>query len=168
VDNGIDFPHATQAIQIRRRRHRLDQPKRFTTETVYAVADMHPHQARPDHLATCIRGHWSIENKLHWVRDGTYDEDRSQIRTANGTQIMATLPRHRHRRAAPSRHHQHRRRQPPPRPQPPSLPVITRHHLMTLPGALALMIIFSFLTEAGEKSICDGASRPAFSWRWPY
>ncbi|WP_435825962.1 hypothetical protein [Micromonospora zamorensis] len=40
ISTGIDFPHATQAIQIRRRRRRLDQPKRFTTETVYAVTDL--------------------------------------------------------------------------------------------------------------------------------
>lgn len=37
------------------------------------------------------RGHWGIENRLHWVRDVTYDEDRSQIRTANGPPMMACL-----------------------------------------------------------------------------
>ncbi len=34
ISTGIDFPHAPQATQSRRRRRRLDQPKRFTTETV--------------------------------------------------------------------------------------------------------------------------------------
>jgi predicted transposase YbfD/YdcC len=29
---------------------------------------------------------------LHWIRDVTYDEDRSQIRTGNGLRIMAALP----------------------------------------------------------------------------
>jgi predicted transposase YbfD/YdcC len=91
VSTGIGFPNATQAIQIRRRRRRLDQPKRFTTETVYAITDLHVHQARPAQLATWIRGHWSIENKVHWVRDVTYDEDRSQIRTGTGPQVMAAL-----------------------------------------------------------------------------
>jgi hypothetical protein len=42
-------------------------------------------------LADWIRGHWGIENKTHWVRDVTYDEDRSQIRTGTGPQVMATL-----------------------------------------------------------------------------
>ena len=65
ISTGIDFPHAAQAIQIRRRRHRLDQPKRFTTETVYAITDLHAHQTKPAHLAGRIRGHWSIENKIH-------------------------------------------------------------------------------------------------------
>lgn len=91
VAAGIEFPHAAQAIQIRRRRRRLDEPGRFTTETVYAVTDLQAHQAKPWQLADWIRGHWSIENKTHWVRDVTYDEDRSQIRTGTGPQVMATL-----------------------------------------------------------------------------
>ncbi|WP_372495024.1 transposase [Micromonospora phytophila] len=49
------------------------------------------HQAKPAQLAAWIRGHWSIENTVHWVRDVTYDEDRSQIRTGTGPQVMATL-----------------------------------------------------------------------------
>lgn len=91
VSTGIAFPHAAQALQIRRRRRRLDEPKRFTTETVYAITDLHVHQAKPHQLAAWIRGHWSIENALHWVRDVTYDEDRSQIRTGTGPQVMAAL-----------------------------------------------------------------------------
>ncbi|WP_236145530.1 hypothetical protein [Verrucosispora sp. SN26_14.1] len=88
---GIDLPHAVQALQVRRRRHRLDQPKRFTTETVYAITDLRVHQAKPAQLASWIRNHWSIENKVHWVRDVTYDEDRSQIRIGTGPQVMAAL-----------------------------------------------------------------------------
>jgi predicted transposase YbfD/YdcC len=88
---GIDFPHAAQAIRIRRRRHDLDQPRRWTTETVYAITDLAAHHGKPDRLAGYVRGHWSIENKIHWVRDVTYDEDRSQIRTGTGPQVMAAL-----------------------------------------------------------------------------
>jgi predicted transposase YbfD/YdcC len=91
VQAGIGFPHAAQALQIRRRRHRLDQPKRFTTETVYAITNLRAHQARPAQLAAWIRRHWHIENQVHWVRDVTYDEDRSQIRTGTGPQVMAAL-----------------------------------------------------------------------------
>ncbi|GAB1643558.1 transposase [Krasilnikovia sp. MM14-A1259] len=85
------LPNAAQALQIRRRRRRLDQPKRFTTETVYAITDLQVHQAKPVQLAAWIRGHWSIENSIHWARDVTYDEDRSQIRTGTGPQVMAAL-----------------------------------------------------------------------------
>lgn len=91
IHAGIGFPYARQALQIRRRRHRLDQPKRFTTETVYAITDLRVHEAKPAQLAAWIRGHWHIENKVHWVRDVTYDEDRSQIRTGTGPQVMAAL-----------------------------------------------------------------------------
>lgn len=91
VAAGIEFPHAAQAIQIRRRRRLLDEPRRFTTETVYAITNLHAHQAKPWQLADWIRGHWGIENKTHWVRDVTYDEDRSQIRTGTGPQVMATI-----------------------------------------------------------------------------
>lgn len=38
-----------------------------------------------------MRGHWGIEDRLHWVRDVTYDEDRSQVRTGNGPRVMASL-----------------------------------------------------------------------------
>jgi hypothetical protein len=48
-------------------------------------------KARPAQLAAWIRRHWHIENQIHWVRDVTYDEDRSQIRTGTGPEVMAAL-----------------------------------------------------------------------------
>ena len=54
--------------------------------TSLAATDAHPRQ-----IADWLRGHWHIENKLHWVRDVTYAEDHSQIRTSGGPQVMATL-----------------------------------------------------------------------------
>jgi predicted transposase YbfD/YdcC len=38
-----------------------------------------------------IRGHWSIENSLHYVLDVSYNEDRSRIRKANATENMNIL-----------------------------------------------------------------------------
>ncbi|WP_432832904.1 hypothetical protein [Dactylosporangium sp. CA-092794] len=43
---AIDFPGAALALQIRRRRRRLDKPRRFTTEIVYAITDLQTHQAK--------------------------------------------------------------------------------------------------------------------------
>jgi hypothetical protein len=37
------------------------------------------------------RGHWGIENKSHWVREVTFDADRSQVRRGNIPQLMAAL-----------------------------------------------------------------------------
>ena len=92
---GIEFPHAAQAIQITRRSRpisaRTGQRGKWRTETVYAITDLAPHQARPDELAAWIRGHWQIENGLHWVRDVTFAEDLSQIRTGTPPQVMASL-----------------------------------------------------------------------------
>jgi predicted transposase YbfD/YdcC len=90
VAAGLAFPHAAQAIQIRRRR-RPSGGKKWSTETVYAITSPTAHQANPTDLAQILRGHWAIEDRLHWIRDTAYDEDRSQIRTANGPQVMAGL-----------------------------------------------------------------------------
>ena len=90
VSAGILFPHALQAIQITRRTRKLTE-KKWRTEVVYAITSLPAAQATPAQLATWIRGHWCVENRLHWVRDVTFDEDRSQIRTGNGPRVMATL-----------------------------------------------------------------------------
>jgi hypothetical protein len=47
--------------------------------------------ADPATLAAWVRTHWEIENKLHWVRDVTYQEDKSLVRTGNAPRVMATL-----------------------------------------------------------------------------
>jgi predicted transposase YbfD/YdcC len=93
VAAGLAFPHAAQALQIIRRRRPLNGTKagRWSTETVYAVTSLTATQARPAELAAIARGHWLIEDRLHWVRDVTYDEDRSQVRTGNGPRVMASL-----------------------------------------------------------------------------
>jgi predicted transposase YbfD/YdcC len=90
VTVGIAFPHARQAIQITRR-IRKPRTNQWSLETVYAVTSLTGRQAGPHQFAKWIRGHWHIENKLHWVRDVTYAEDLSQVRTGNGPQVMAAL-----------------------------------------------------------------------------
>jgi len=90
VAAGIAFPHAAQAIQIRRRRRPLNANAKWSTQTSYAVTSLAAHQATPAQLAGWIRGHWGIE-AMHHIRDVTYGEDASQIRTGNGPQAMATL-----------------------------------------------------------------------------
>jgi hypothetical protein len=55
------------------------------------VTSLPPEQAGPDRLLQLNRGHWGIENRSHYVRDLTYDEDRSRIRVGNGPAIMASL-----------------------------------------------------------------------------
>lgn len=90
VQAGLLFPHASQAIQIKRQ---VMDPKKgkWRTITVYAITSLPTFQASPADLATWIRGHWSIENRLHYVRDVTYGEDHSQTRTGNAPRNMAAL-----------------------------------------------------------------------------
>ena len=47
--------------------------------------------ADPATLAAWVRGHWEIENRLHWVRDVTYQEDKSLVRTGNAPRVIASL-----------------------------------------------------------------------------
>jgi predicted transposase YbfD/YdcC len=93
VAAGLAFPHAAQALQIVRRRRPLTgkNSTKWSTETIYAITSLTVIQARPAELARIMRGHWGIEDRLHWVRDVTYDEDRSQVRTGNGPRVMASL-----------------------------------------------------------------------------
>ena len=48
-------------------------------------------RADANRLLSLVRRHWTIENRSHWVRDVTYDEDRSQVRCGSIPQIMAAL-----------------------------------------------------------------------------
>jgi hypothetical protein len=64
---------------------------KLTRETSYIITSLTPQEASPRALLTLIRGHWGIENRLHWVRDVTFDEDRSQVRCGSGPQVMAAL-----------------------------------------------------------------------------
>lgn len=90
VPTGLAFPHAYLAIQLTRRRRSLTSRK-WHTETVYAITDMTWSEIRADRITEAIRGHWSIENRLHWIRDVVFTEDHSQIRTGTGPAVMATL-----------------------------------------------------------------------------
>ncbi len=86
---GEFFPHARQALKIVRRRR--ERGGRWSVQTVYAITSLDDRQADPALLATWVRGHWSIEVRLHWVRDVVFAEDHSQVRTDHGPQNLAAL-----------------------------------------------------------------------------
>lgn len=64
---------------------------RTTSETAYAITSLAPERTTPAQLLVAWREHWHIENKLHWVRDVTFDEDRSTVRTGTIPAVMAAL-----------------------------------------------------------------------------
>jgi predicted transposase YbfD/YdcC len=85
-----DWPGLAQVFELGR--HVLIQNTgEERVEVVYGVASLRPERATPGHLLALVRGHWQIENKSHWVRDVTFDEDRSQVRCGNIPQVMAAL-----------------------------------------------------------------------------
>src|SRR3954470_16533711 len=86
---GQFFPDAAPALKIIRRRR--TRRGRWSVQTVYAITSLDARAADPAQLACWVRGHWSIQNGLHWVRDVVFAEDSSQVRTAHGPINLAPL-----------------------------------------------------------------------------
>src|SRR5690348_15633564 len=82
----IGFDGAAQVAQLRRT---VTVNGKKTIEVVYLITS--DRGADPATLAAWVRGHREIENRLHWVRDVTYQEDRSLVRTGNAPRVMASL-----------------------------------------------------------------------------
>jgi predicted transposase YbfD/YdcC len=82
----IEFEGAAQVAQLRRT---VTKKGKKTVEVVYLITS--DRVAGPATLAAWVRGHWHIENRLHWVRDVTYQEDQSLVRTGNAPRVMASL-----------------------------------------------------------------------------
>jgi predicted transposase YbfD/YdcC len=61
------------------------------TETVYGVTSLDRARADADRLLGIVRHHWRIENRSHWVRDVTFDEDRSQVHCGRTPEVMAAF-----------------------------------------------------------------------------
>jgi len=87
---GLDFPYARQVARITRYRTVQATGKR-SRETVYVITDLSSGQADPQRIGEIVQAEWGIENKIHYVRDVTFGEDASRIRTGHGPQNMATL-----------------------------------------------------------------------------
>ena len=81
----IEFEGAAQVAQLRRT---VTKKGKKTVEVYLITSDR---AAGPATLAAWVRGHWEIENRLHRVRDVTYQEDNSLVRTGNAPRVMATL-----------------------------------------------------------------------------
>jgi hypothetical protein len=86
----LDFPYAAQVFALRREVTEMVSQK-SRRETVYGLSSLPVERATPACLLALSRGHWTIENRLHWVRDVTFDEDRSRVRKGSGAQVMASL-----------------------------------------------------------------------------
>lgn len=93
--NHVDFPYAQQVFRIKRTTTDLSgnvlKGRRGTEEVAFGVTSLSVEKASSDRVLAFNRGHWVIENQVHYVRDMTYDEDRSQVRKGSRPHAMATL-----------------------------------------------------------------------------
>jgi hypothetical protein len=87
---GIDFPGVFQAFRIHRQIYDLNWNPARRPETAHGITSLTTWQANPADLLAGNRGHWEVENREHYVRDRTFDEDHSQVRTGASPQFLAT------------------------------------------------------------------------------
>jgi predicted transposase YbfD/YdcC len=94
------FPQVRQIALVERyvtRTVRVKKGKRWVKKqvksaiAVFIITSLDAREAAPVHIAGYVRGQWTIENKVHYVRDVTYREDSSRVRTGPRPRIMATL-----------------------------------------------------------------------------
>ena len=88
-DHGVGWPHLRQVCRVERERLLLRRGHVVKAEVGYAITSARPERADAAALLRDLRGHWAIENRGHWVRDVTFDEDRCQIRSGAAPQAVA-------------------------------------------------------------------------------
>lgn len=88
LNDYLGWPHLGQVLLIERRWRERGREHRAVR---YALTSLPPDVADADRLLTLARGHWQIENGVHYVKDVTLGEDRSPIRVGHGPSVMAML-----------------------------------------------------------------------------
>lgn len=90
INDYVQFPYVAQVVKIERERTLL-KTRQTSREVAYLVTSLSRERASAARLLELNRGHWSIENRLHYVRDWSFDEDRCGIRSGSLPWVMATL-----------------------------------------------------------------------------
>lgn len=85
-----DWPGLRQVMQLERTVTNKCT-RQVRQALAYAVTSLPPERASARQLLNVWRDHWCIENKVHYVRDVTFDEDRSQVRAGHIPQVMAAF-----------------------------------------------------------------------------
>ncbi|MCB1531786.1 MAG: ISAs1 family transposase [Alphaproteobacteria bacterium] len=86
----IKWPGLMQVGRITRQRT-IKSTGKTSIESTCFITSLPESSTTPEHLLELNRNHWGIENKLHWVKDNVFLEDRSTIRTKDAPHIAAIL-----------------------------------------------------------------------------
>ncbi len=87
-----DWPGLAQVIEYRQVRKNMHTGEE-THKVQYGRTSLRPEEASAERLLTILRGHWTIENKVHRVRDVVFKEDVSPVRCGAIPQVMAAMRR---------------------------------------------------------------------------
>ena len=79
-----------QAMRIEREREILKTGER-SVEATWCLTSLGPERAGPEQLLELVRNHWTIENRVHYVRDFTYDEDRCRAHVRHMPRNLSCL-----------------------------------------------------------------------------
>ena len=90
VKGYLDWPSLEQGLCLERRVIHLDTGE-ISTERVYGLTSLAANQLDLTKILQRWRGHWAIENRLHWVKDVVLKEDASRVRTGQAPMIFASL-----------------------------------------------------------------------------
>ena len=83
------WPAVAPVFQLERQR--TDALGRSEQEVCYGITSLPAELADPERLLQLSRGHWGIENGLHYRRDATMREDHSQLRLGHAPHLLAVL-----------------------------------------------------------------------------
>lgn len=86
----LDWPGVDQVL--RRTCHRVEiRTGRASEEVTYGITSLGRQRASLEQVEQFWRGHWTIENRVHYVRDESMGEDRCQVHTGQAPQALAAL-----------------------------------------------------------------------------
>jgi predicted transposase YbfD/YdcC len=90
LNEYLRWPDVAQVLRRTCRRLNL-RTGRLESEVTYGLTSLPRDLAGPVQLEQIWRGHWTIENRVHYVRDETFGEDRCQLWTGSGPQALAAF-----------------------------------------------------------------------------